>query len=337
MFTRMGVPVLVFAGITTLGAIGLAQPTGADRAAAEAAFQQAMKLMDEKSYGAACPKLEASHKLDPGVGTLLYLADCYEQLGRTASAWATFRDAAYRAEQEGQKNRETAAKQNAERLETTLSKLTIEVLDPADGMEVQRNGEVVNRALWGSPLPVDPGTHEIVASAPGRNPWSTVITVLKGPHSSTVTVARLAKSEQSLVEPEPARAPPPAVAPMAFDDRSSEQRKLGWIFTGTGGAILTGSGIFALIARKKDQDFEGQCRRDDQNLCSETARGLRSDARTFALLSGVSLGVGAASAMTGLTLLLTAPSKNSARSSQRIRLAMVGGPTGAALRLDGAW
>jgi hypothetical protein len=46
-----------------------------------------------------------------------------------------------------------------------------------DGFEVRRDGIVVDSESWGSPVPVDAGEHEVVASAPGRLTWSATITV----------------------------------------------------------------------------------------------------------------------------------------------------------------
>jgi hypothetical protein len=61
---------------------------------AEQMFQDARELMKKGDYQAACPKLEASHKLEARSGTLIVLANCHEQIGKTATAWVEYKDAA---------------------------------------------------------------------------------------------------------------------------------------------------------------------------------------------------------------------------------------------------
>src|SRR6188508_1232334 len=72
------------------------------RAAAEALFIEGRRLVAEGKTAEGCAKFAESQALDPGVGTLLNLARCYERIGRTASAWTTYREAASRAQAAGQ-------------------------------------------------------------------------------------------------------------------------------------------------------------------------------------------------------------------------------------------
>src|SRR5688572_27933584 len=48
-------------------------------------FLTAKRLAKKGDYEKACPKFEASLKLKSGIGTEFNLADCWEQIGRTAS------------------------------------------------------------------------------------------------------------------------------------------------------------------------------------------------------------------------------------------------------------
>src|SRR5580692_8190115 len=88
-----------------------ADPTAEDRAAADALYDEAGKLMAQKRWAEACPKLEASQKLDPGIGTLLRLGYCYMYEGKTASAWSAFNDTEGMARKAGDKRADDAAKQ----------------------------------------------------------------------------------------------------------------------------------------------------------------------------------------------------------------------------------
>src|SRR5262249_32467324 len=139
----------------------------ADAAAAEALFREGRRLLEEKKYGEACPKLQESDRLDPATGTLLALALCYEGDGKTASAWAAYVDAAGRARREDQKDRERAALDRAKSLEPKLSRVTL-VIAPTvaalPDLAVTRDGTPVGRGALGTAVPVDPGPHTVVAT-----------------------------------------------------------------------------------------------------------------------------------------------------------------------------
>jgi thioredoxin-like negative regulator of GroEL len=102
--------------------------SGSNRAAAEALFNQGRDLMTAGKFVEACPKFEASQQLDPGLGTMLNLAECYEKTGRTASAWAEYREAIPLARAAGSKARQDLAVERAKALEERLSTLTIRAI-----------------------------------------------------------------------------------------------------------------------------------------------------------------------------------------------------------------
>jgi len=111
-----------------LPALAHAEAGAAQKAAAESLFDDALKAMKSGHFAEACPKLEESERIDPAIGTLLYLAECYEKSGRTASAWATFREAASAAQAQGETDRTRVAAARADRLQPSLSKLTLKVV-----------------------------------------------------------------------------------------------------------------------------------------------------------------------------------------------------------------
>src|SRR5258708_40131941 len=87
-----------------------------DKATAEALFGDGRRLMSQGNYREACPKFEASLKLDPGVGAMLNLADCYEKNGQTESAWAEFRESISAGRAAVSEEREVMARQRGDDL-----------------------------------------------------------------------------------------------------------------------------------------------------------------------------------------------------------------------------
>lgn len=160
----------------------IAQTNRAADPEAVALFNDARALMDAGRYREACPMLEKVRALQAGIGLRFNLADCYEHIGRTASAWAGFHDAAVAADIEGQRERAQVARDRAAALVPKLSLLRLAVSDDAAAvskLQVQRDGVPVDRLLWSKSVPVDPGTYVISAAAPGREPWSTSFIVDK--------------------------------------------------------------------------------------------------------------------------------------------------------------
>jgi hypothetical protein len=171
-------------------AIPAAASADSSSASAHSLFLDARAAMDRGDFETACPKLEESMRLDAAVGTQLNLADCYERVGKVASAWAGFLDAASMAKSAHQAEREKLARTRAKALEPRLPKLVIDVDASAEpGLDVLRDGVAVGAASWGTPIVVDPGTHDVVASAPGKMSWRTVIDV-KEAQTSRVVVPR---------------------------------------------------------------------------------------------------------------------------------------------------
>ena len=64
-----------------------------DKDKADALFKHGKKLMEEKKYNDACEAFEQSMKLDPGIGTELNIARCYEEWGKLGRAWRSYKAA----------------------------------------------------------------------------------------------------------------------------------------------------------------------------------------------------------------------------------------------------
>jgi hypothetical protein len=209
-----------------------------------AVFQNGRELMAQKRYEEACHQFEESEKLDAGVGTLLNLGYCYEKLGKTASAWATYREAAALAQGKGRLEWESAARERASRLENSLLRVVIQVQGQTaeDTLSVLVDGTPLPRSVWGEPAPLYPGQHEVRANAAHRRPV-TVTFEVNAEHVPTVVVP--------VLDPD---ASPDAVveAPLRLTSASARavytRRSAALALGGVGVAALGVSAILGLTA-----------------------------------------------------------------------------------------
>ncbi len=293
--------VLLLVACLTLNGAAYAAPSAQDRAIAEALFQEAKKLAEKNDLDAACKKFEASYALDPTLGTKLHSAACYEALGRTASAWAAFNEAAALAANAKDKRREKLARARIKKLEKGLPKLTILVTEGVDGLHVQIDGHPLGAAGLGTAFPIDPGSHQIVVSAPGYETWSTSLTVAAGSGTDTLNVPELKKS--AATAPAPTRTAPKDEGGTEPEDGSSTQRTVGYVVGGAGIVAIAAGSYFGLKAKSQTNDADKHC---DGKLCDPTGLAGHDDARRSALFSTIGFGVGIAAVGAGVVLVLTA-------------------------------
>jgi tetratricopeptide (TPR) repeat protein len=310
---------LALAGAIWLLPSAAAAVSAADSAAAQALFDDAKKLMAEGNHAAACPKLEESQRLDPGIGTLFNLANCYEQLGKAASAWSLFLEVAASARATGQSEREQVARERAAALAPKLAKIVIHVphADKTPGVAIKRGDATVGKAAWGSAVPADAGAHTVTASAPGYRTWTSEVTISAGGELLEVTVPELERepaapaSTEQVAEPSPAEeAPQPSLLP--------------WILVGGGVAVGIGGGVTALLAADKAN-----------SAADERDRDAYDSAKTIVLIGDVLIGVGAATAIAGVALL--AASGSSPPGDTAWRAAPWVGESSAGAMLRGRW
>lgn len=291
-------------------------PAFAQHAEANVLFDEGRAAMARREYLQAISKLEQSQQLDPAVGTLLNLAECYALLGRSASAWSAYRDATSLAATTKQLERERYAARKAQELEPTLSHLVVRVRPEArvPGLSLTRNGVPFPEGLWGASVPVDPGAQHLEAKAPGHQMWKFDVDVAESGGNAQVEVPALEADVMAAPPPSapPAAAvPPPTAQPLAppRDEGAATQSSvlptLGWIGIAAGAVSLGAGGFVFADGRSKISD--ANC--PDQ-ICVRGVgdKSLHDAGRAHEQL-GVGLGIaGLALAGTGVALLVLAPS-----------------------------
>ena len=315
---RVLVTLSVLLGALAVAAPAAAEPTAQERALAGALFEEGRVLMGKGSYAEACDKLAESQRLDPGGGTLLNLALCHERQGRIATAWVEFREARALARRDKRADREGAAATEMSKIEPALSMLAIEV--PAEaraaGFVVKLDGAAIAEAAWGTKIPVDPGQRVVTAEAPERRTFTTTVEIGASASAPVVTIPPLALEGG----PKPPHSTPPSSvsspdAPPASGASSpppgSGLRTAGFVVGGLGLAGLAVGAGFGVAAVMKQSRSNAICPGTTCSREFEDAIPLNHEARTFARVADVAIGVGAAGVVAGVVLLWVAPRKAS--------------------------
>ncbi|HET7542998.1 MAG TPA: hypothetical protein VFK05_24160 [Polyangiaceae bacterium] len=324
-----------------------AEANAAQKAAAESLFDDALKTMRSGHFAEACPKLEESERIDPAVGTLLYLGECYEKLGRTASAWATFREAASTAKTQGETERSRVASERADRLQPSLSKLIIKVVPETAqlaNLRVTRDNVALASTLFGVAIPVDPGKYRIVASADGYKNHEAEIEVAANADSKTIEIPALVAAPAPAVaagvapvasSAAPAQNPPEAPPRNPEPSGSNGLRTAAYV-TGALGVVSLGVGTyFGVKAISKNNDAKDLC---TGTICHDPAgETLTKQAQDAATVANITIGVGAAFVVAGVVLYLTSAPKGKAESSAHVEMHPLVGRDLAGIGLGGVF
>ena len=320
--------------VPSVARVAVADPSNRNPAAAQALYDEARRLSQGGKYADACPKFKESYQLDPGGGTLLNLADCYEKQGKTALAWTTFKDALVVAQRDGRNDRVEFATQHIASLEKRLARLTVQVSGAArvPGLSISLDGAPLGDAAWGLAMPVDPGGHVVRAEAPGKVPFEASIDV-------AATASRVGVDVPALADAPVESAPVPessAPVPVEGEARGSNARAtVGWIVGGVGVASVGVASYFGLHAFSRWSDRNGDC----AGGCTADAKTAGSDANQAATISDIAFGVGLAGVAVGTYLVLSGHRSAPAASQRaaRFRVAPRAVARGGALVIGGDW
>jgi len=264
--------------------------TKQEQAEAQKKFEAALTLMDKKEYRPACRLLEQSQELDPGMGTLFRLAECYEHTDRLASAHKNYHEVAKAAELAGMMKRHKVAVDRAAAIEPRVAKLQLvlpEVVANIAGLEISVDDVLVERAKWQTPIMVDTGFHKVQVAVPTKPVWSEQAKVEK--EGATARVEIPASLAEGVSQP----------------TTGTGQMVAGLVVAGVGVAAMGAGVIVGVLARADYLSAENRC---PNNVCDPEGFDTRSNAMTQGDLATVIFSIGAAAVVAGTVTWLTSPS-----------------------------
>jgi hypothetical protein len=328
------------AGCASIAIAQVPLPASSDDANFGLLFGRGRALMAEQQYAQACAIFDQARALRPTTGILLNLADCYEKLGRSATAWHTFQAAAETAHRTGDR-RERYASDRAAALEPRLATLTIDTsrLTASSAAELRLDGTPLEPSEWRKAIAVDPGEHAVGWFEPGKRPWIRLVEVAQ----STTVVVTSPEDEGTRPAADGASSPLAPAAPSRPDDALAlrraglgAQRIAALALGGAGAAGLLAGGVLGLVAKSTyDRALQSECGSAagfaDRYQCNFSGVSEVGSARTQATVATVGL-IGGATLVGGAAILYLATP-----GGGRVTVAPSMGVASAGLGLYGQW
>lgn len=318
-----------------------AQPVVNAEAAAQVRFSRGRDAFMARDFATALTEFRAANELTASPNTRLYIARCLRELNRLAEASLEFSRASAEASDRANSEPRYAATRDAARtegaaLQPRLGRLSVRVPHAPPNVQVLVGGHPLPSAGWDVPTPVDPGEVEISATAPGRLPFHTRVTVQPGVETGATVELAVDPGSSGLATPPtlansgtpnsgtpnsstpnsghvdterpPAHDPavdPPRVAPPTRERRVTEGggvRIAGGVVLGVG--ALGGIGFlgFGLLARSRYDALLMQCGPITGMTCGSSAEVDISQGERYQTLANVSLGVGLAGVAAGIIM-----------------------------------
>ena len=209
-----------------------------------------------------------------------HLGLCFENTGKLVDALNEFN----RAEASAAPGEPDAAliveksKKHVAELEARIPRVVVVAPAEVSGVEVMLDAAPVGASLFGSGIPVDPGSHVVRARAPRRLSFERSFEA--GERTSTTIVVVL--PEDPNAPPEPTSSSPTT--------KTSGAGPLPWILGGVGVASLAGATYFFLQRKSALNDLESSC--PSHTDCPGDQQSTYDRGRRDAVLGDVFLGIG---------------------------------------------
>jgi hypothetical protein len=247
---------------------------------AEVLFQEARRMLLSGRTAEACSMLRESLALEAASGTLLNLALCDERLGRTATAFDEYREAAQLARQQGRDDRAAVAVERGDSLRPRLARVTVVVPHAPPGLIVECDDGPFKGQSLGVPVALNPGLRRLTVSAPRHRPWTTSLELRDG-ELRVLEVPALQTGDEEPTRPH--GSPEPAALPPGPHRPSSDVRDARLLISGAapghtehrgggggltalelsaaagGGALLVAGGVFWMMAYARYQAGLSAC------------------------------------------------------------------------------
>jgi hypothetical protein len=290
-------------------------------AAARQAFKEGEEAEARGDLLVAVEKFKVAAAIKETPQLDLRIGEVQEKLGRLVDAIASYERGLERASSLPAVSK--VAREQIEALRARVPKLTLVVPSPPPSLVVTLDGAPFSPAGYGTPVPVDPGTHRLHGLAPGYLPRDQAFTVAeRGKERIVLTF----QPSGDTAPPPPPPPPPPSKVPPA-------------LLIGGGGAALVAFAAMLATSFAKDGTVNSQCGGSARKACPaslqptiESEISTINDLRIGSIPFGVA---GAACVVAGAVLLARSPGAPAPEAKTGAALVPVVAPGSAGLLLSG--
>jgi hypothetical protein len=268
-------------------------------------YQDGVRLFQEGKAAEALPLFEQAFSLTQSPNAQLMVGLCFKELGRLADAYRqlqqTVMDASARNEPKYEKTLETAQTELSA-LNERVGLLAIKLQEAPPGLKVELDGTALSDDQLAEPIAVQPGKHQVVASAEGRDTVTREVLIAAG-HTKTLKLSlEVPAPPQEKPEPKPAPPPPPLQEKPKPKPATAPLRTVGYVVAGVGAASLAAFATTGLMAKGKYDKVHDACggeRCTDPKYADDIDSG-----KSLQTIANVTLVVGAVAVVAGSALIV---------------------------------
>ncbi len=256
-------------------------PTEAQLTAARALFIEAEADEDGRRWQEALEKLTRVSAVKLTSGVRYHTALCEEHLGQLVAALRDYKAAANQAHEENAGDVLRLVDKRIIDSSARVPRLAIVVLPTLPNATVRLDGEPIGE---GVPIPVDPGTHQIDAIAPGYSSSKRVVTLEERASISIELKLDSTNLPPAAVAPAAPAATLAPVVPTPAQERTSEpmttRDRTVAIVAATGAIALAAGGVGAYLEASHEQATSVQTCAEvasrDPNACASQKNLIRT-------------------------------------------------------------
>ncbi len=309
---------IAFAPHASAAGVTPSAATPVQREQAQSRFLRGKELYGAGKFDAALAEFTASLDIVASPNTRLYVARCLREMGRYVPAYVELGRTAVEAKELTRDDPRyakaaTAAEDERKALGPKLGFLEIAITHAAPTTTLKVGGDDVRRGGWSEPVPVMPGTAEVVVETPGHAPVKRTVQIAAG-------------GKQSLAIDAEADSPDVAVVATNNDAPSGEAgsetkraklRPYAYVAGGVAVAGLATFAVFGLLANGTYSDLEAAC---GTKPCPPGHEDEISSGRTQQTVANVGLVVAAVGAAAAVTLFVLSkpPAQSTAAGTTRV-------------------